>query len=127
MKIPALIGNPQGMSIWTEVDIPMIGGEKGRSASGKLNAVGLSLATNQPNEDKPVGKITTGGDDLHVPRIIVVTNGHAQLQVGTGETRRFGTGEWFFVYGKGGHIATAMKPWPRSTLSITMSGTGLLK
>lgn len=115
------------MSIWTEVDIPMIGGEKGRSMSGKLPAVGLSLATNQPKEDKPVGKITTGGDDTHVPRIIVVTNGHAQLQVGTGETRRFGTGEWFFVYGKGGHIATAMKPWPRSTLSITMSGTGLLK
>ena len=126
MKIPALVGNKEGISIWTDVDIPMIKGRNGSLASANQDALYWQLAINQPNEDAPVGHIENGGD-MHVPRIIAVMSGRTELTVGTGEVRRFGTGEIFFVYGLGGHIATAMKPWPRTTLSITMPGQGTFR
>ena len=126
MKIPALVGNEKGVSVWSTVEIPIIG-EKNRSVTAKQDADYWGLAINQPNEDHPVGTITTSPTDIHPARIIAVMSGRTELTVGTGETRRFGTGEIFFVYGRGGHIATAMKPWPRTTLSITMPGTGVFK
>ncbi len=133
MKIPALIGNERGVTVWSEVEIPMAQRGPRRMVSARQDATdwGYNTIVNEgdrfgkePLPDNLVKLVT----EVHAPRIVVIMSGRRELQVGydpkrrqyTGESRAFGPGQFFYVYGPGGHRPSGIA----TTIPLTFANTG---
>src|SRR3954471_16232427 len=113
MKIPAIVHNAQGTTYWTTVDLPMLKSNGKRQTSAKQDATDWAL--NQTPAGDRIGRIPITDDrgvrSVHAPRFLLMMDGHREIQAGydpikkqyTGGSRRFGQGEFFYIWGVGGH------------------------
>ena len=115
MKIPALVANEDGVSVWTEVEIPMMKRGPRSMISARQDATDFQYNTIVSEGDRfgkvPFPETPKVVTTIHEPRIVLITSGRRELQAGwdpkrmqyTGESRVFGPGQMFYVYGLGGH------------------------
>jgi hypothetical protein len=132
MKIPALIPNEQGVSVWSEVEIPMMRKGPRSMISARQNATDFQYNTITAEGDRfgkmPFAETPKVVTTVHEPRILVITSGRRELQVGwdpkkmqfTGESRVFGPGQIFYVWGVGGHRPSGVA----NTIPLSFADTG---
>jgi len=130
MKIPACIPNEKGTTFWTTVDLPFLRVNAKRQTTAKQDATDWAL--NQTGEGDRFGKTPMTNDagvyQIHAPRFLLIMSGHREICSGydpskrqyMGESRRFGAGEFFYIYGVGGHRPSGVS----QALPLTFPGLG---
>lgn len=130
MKIPAIIGNEKNVSFWTEVELPLLRVNRLRSTSAKQDATDWGL--NNTGAGDRFGKIPIANDatvnQIHAPRLLFIMSGQREITAGydparkqyTGESRRFAAGQFFYIYGLGGHRPSGVS----TALPLTFPGLG---
>lgn len=132
MKIPAIVHNAEGVTYWTTVDLPFQRINSKRQTTLKQDAIDWGL--NQTPEGDRLGRQPLNQSlmdmpySIHAPRFLVIMDGHREIASGydpikkqyTGESRRFGAGEFFYIYGMGGHRPSGVS----QALPLTFPGLG---
>jgi hypothetical protein len=111
--------DPNGRSITTHVDIPLIGLNDKEFISNRQDAVYWGLAFNQ-------NSVLTNQYEMHLtnqPRIVGVMSGHAEITQQDGGVCRLAPGEFIFVHGLALHHSTFRSSVPTQTLNVTFPGT----
>ena len=134
MKIPACIFDGKGAMMWTEVELPLSLISRLRKTSAKQDATDWGL--NNPSDGDRFGKLPLAQSQIdsvkriHEPRLVVTMRGHRDIATGydpvkkqfTAESRRFGVGEMFYIYGFGGHRPSGDQN--SQTLVVSFANTG---
>lgn len=118
MKITAMGMDANNRSIWTETDIPLKQVTPLHAISEKQEAAywGLGLSQGPRPENLQAQALTNEA------RIVWIMNGHVEITMQDGDTRKFASGTPVFVHGKALHHSSMKSP-DTVTLNVTFKAT----
>ncbi len=119
MKIIAMGMDDNNRSMYTDIDIPLRQVTPLHAISEKQEAAYWGIGKSQPYPD---GGGMQGMALTNEARIVWFMNGHSEITMQNGDTRRFAAGQQVFVHGKAPHRSIHKSP-DTVTLAVTFKAT----